>query len=247
MNRLRENAPYGVHERVRSLLAQEKPGLLLDIPSGEGAFAFQAKRLGWQVQSADLDPSAFKNEGARGLMMDMNQTWPFSDEHFDCLVSIEGIEHVENPWHMLREANRILKPGGKLLLTTPNILSLKSRISTLLYGYPNYFSYMVERDQSGCELAVDHINPIGFLELRHVLARCGFRLEIIETNRYQKRRSILYQLLKFLVYTRGRRHTKTDGAKAKVRQMLLSPALLFGEDLVCKCEKIWSTEIASPS
>ena len=156
MNGLREDAPYGVHERVLSLLAQEKPGLLLDIPAGEGAFACRAKRLGWQVQCADFDPSSLKVSPVKGLVMDMNLTWPFSDERFNFLVSIEGIEHIENPWHMLREANRVLKPGGKLFLTTPNILSLKSRISTLLYGYPNYFSYMVERDQSGRELAVDH-------------------------------------------------------------------------------------------
>ena len=238
MNKPRAKAAYGVHERVLSLLVEEKPGLLLDIPAGDGAFAHQAKRLGWQVQSADLVLSAFKVDGVRVLVMDMNQTWPFSNDRFDYLVSIEGIEHVENPWHILREANRVLKPNGKLFLTTPNVLSLKSRISTLLYGYPNYFFYMVERDRWGGELAVDHINPIGFLELRHVLARCGFRLEIIETNRYQKRRSIFYQLLKFLIYTRGWRHTKIDAAKAKVRLMLLSPALLFGEILVCKCEKI---------
>ena len=236
-----------VHERVLSFLAQEKPGLLLDIPAGEGAFAFHAKRLGWQAQCADLEFSTLKSSEGTALVMDMNQTWPFLDGHFDCLVSIEGIEHIENPWHMLREANRVLKPGGKLLLTTPNILSLKSRVSTLLYGYPNYFFYMVERDQWGSELTVDHINPVGFLELRHVLARSGFRFEIIETNRYQKRYSLFYQLLKFLVHTRGRRHCKTDGAKAKVRQILLSPALLFGEILVCKCEKIRSTEITNLS
>ena len=240
MNEPCERASPGVHERVLSLLTQEKPGVLLDLPSGEGSFACQAKRAGWQVQCADFDVSSLNVSPVKGLMMDMNRMWPFSDERFDCLVSIEGIEHVENPWHVLREANRVLKPGGKLLLTTPNVLSLKSRVTNLFYGYPKWFSYMAERDQLGREAAVEHINPIGFLELRHVLARVGFQLETIETNRYEKRRSLFYQLLRLLLHTRKLRYRKTD--KWKIRQMLLSPTVLFGDILVCKCVKTRPTE-----
>jgi len=157
---------------------------------------------------------------------------------FDYVVSVEAIEHLENPWHVVREANRVLKQGGKLLITTPNILTIKSRLSYLLYGYPNYFHYMIEhhpdrRDES----AIDHINPVSFLELRHILSRNGFQIEAIEANRYFKRCSMLYQLLRLLLFSRGRSHARNDKAKASVRQTLLSAVLLFGEILVLKARK----------
>ena len=95
----------------------------------------------------------------------------------------------------VREANRVLKTQGTLILTTPNILSIRSRLSYLLRGYPNYFTYMVQRDsRSTEERPIDHINPIGFLELRHILARCGFNVRQVAANRLQKRSSVVSSL-----------------------------------------------------
>lgn len=171
----------------------------------------------------------------------MNQPWPFDSERFDYVVSIEAVEHLENPWHMMREANRVLRIGGKLLVTTPNVLSIRSRLSYLLYGYPNYFHYMIEQEPDRRkELPVDHINPVGFLELRHVLARCGFVVEDIRTNRFVKPRSLAYGFVKRLLHMRGKTHARNDSAKAQVRQWLLSDPLLFGEILIIKAVKAGS-------
>ena len=123
-------------------------------------------------------------------------------------------------------------------MSTPNILSIKSRLSNLLYGYPNYFNYMIERDErSNQELPVDHINPIGFLELRHILARSGFWIEQVTTNHYQKRYSLLYRLIKALVQTRGRSSAR-DSARGGVRRQLLSDEILFGENLIIVARKL---------
>jgi hypothetical protein len=140
---------------------------------------------------------------------------------------------------MIWEAARVLRAGGKLFLTTPNILSIKSRISGLLYGYPNYFTAMVNHDpKTNKELPVDHINPVSFFELRHILARNGFSIERVETNRCLKTRSLLYQLLRLLLHTRGKSQVLHDKAKARVRELVLSAPLLFGEILIVQARKL---------
>ena len=234
----RPDAATLVHDQVLALLVPEKPGLVLDVPAGEGAFAVRARESGIEVQCGDLDISRFRVKGIECRHIDLNKGWPYASEMFDCVVSIEAVEHLENPWHLIREANRVLRPGGKLLVTTPNVLSIRSRLSYLLYGYPNYFHYMIERD-SGTEKErpVDHINPVGFLELRHVLARSGFRVEQICANRLLKQRSLTYRLIRQLVRKRGRTHGREDPAKSQVRDVLLSDPLLFGEILIVKAAK----------
>ena len=171
----RPDAAALVHEKVLSLLLTEKPGLILDIPAGQGAFAAKARESGYEVRCGDIDVSRFKVHGIKCNQVDLNKLWPYTSSMFDYVVSIEAIEHLENPWHVVREANRVLRLGGKLLITTPNILTIKSRLSYLLHGYPNYFHYMIEHEPDRqTESPIDHINPVSFLELRHILSRNGF-------------------------------------------------------------------------
>jgi len=234
----RPDAAAFVHDQVLALLVPDKPGLVLDVPAGEGAFAARARASGIEVQCGDLDVSRFKVKGIECRPFDLNQQWPYSSEMFDCVVSIEAIEHLESPWHFAREANRVLRPGGKLLVTTPNVLSIRSRLSYLLYGYPNYFHYMIVQDPgTENERPVDHINPVGFLELRHVLARSGFRVEQVCANRLVKQEALTYRLIRHLLRMRGRTHGRKDPAKAQVREILLSDPLLFGEILIVKAVK----------
>jgi 2-polyprenyl-3-methyl-5-hydroxy-6-metoxy-1,4-benzoquinol methylase len=66
--------------------------------------------------------------------------YPYGDASFDTVLCCELIEHLfADPMHMMSEINRILKPGGHLVLTTPNIGSLRS-VSAILLGYhPAFF------------------------------------------------------------------------------------------------------------
>ena len=66
--------------------------------------------------------------------------FPYPDEHFSTVLCCELIEHLfEDPMHLMSEVNRILKPGGHLVLTTPNIAALRG-IAAILQGYhPGFF------------------------------------------------------------------------------------------------------------
>ena len=226
-----------VHAKVLALLDGVR-GRLLDAPAGEGALAAGAARQGFEVSCADIDPSRFKLDGIHCERLDLDERWPYENGLFDAVVSIEAVEHLENPWHLMREAARVLKAGGLFILTTPNVLTIRSRLSYLLYGYPNYFHYMIEADGAGRgERPVDHINPIGFLELRHILSRCGFRVETLEANRLVKRGSPIFRFIRTILRTRGRSHVRENPSKARVRDLLLSDILLFGEILIIKARK----------
>jgi len=231
-------APF-VHEKIRVMLDGEPRGLLLDAPAGKGAFALEAKRLGYEVTCGDIECARFEAEGLQCERVDLNHAWPYGDARFDAVACIEAIEHLENPWLMVREANRVLKRGGVFLVTTPNVLSIKSRMSYLLNGYPNYFYFGVTHSPDfDEELPIDHINPVGFLELRHILARNGFHIEAIDTNRYVHRNRLLTKILKFFIRNRWRRRTRNNPAEIELRTLMLSPAILYGEILLVKARKV---------
>ena len=212
---------------------------VLDLPSGTGALTHMLLESGIEAVSADLNPEGFVVPGRSCVQADLNATLPFADGDFDGFACIEGIEHIENPHLLAREANRVLKPGGRIYISTPNVLSIRSRLSYLLRGYPDQFHYMIEVDkETGVEQPVAHINPIGYLELRYTLSLWGFHVDLVETNQPVKQGSLVYRLLRAVLQMRGRRAAASSAHTAQVRRVLLSDTVLFGEALIVGAKKI---------
>ena len=69
------------------------------------------------------------------IRADLNGPTPFPAKNFDVVVAIEIIEHLENPRRVLRELSRIVKPGGLLVISTPNSESLRSLLSLVIRGH----------------------------------------------------------------------------------------------------------------
>jgi 2-polyprenyl-3-methyl-5-hydroxy-6-metoxy-1,4-benzoquinol methylase len=229
----RISAP-GIFEKVIEILSAQGPldgKKILDAPAGEGAFAqtLLRRRLGLEISCGDLDPQQFKLQGVACAMVDLNRTLPYADDSFDLYTCIEGIEHLENPFHLAREANRVLRTGGSLVVTTPNVASIRSRLQYLLYGAANTFDYMVG--------AAWHINPVSYIELRHILENNGFVVQAVETNELSKTGSLLHQCLKPLIRSRGRSWVKNNPKAAQVRAVLLDDKLLFGDILIVQAVK----------
>ena len=66
-----------------------------------------------------------RKQGIRVLKADAAKGLPFRAGHFDLVVSLDVIEHVFDPAEFLRELRRVLRPGGKLVVSTPNVRYLK--------------------------------------------------------------------------------------------------------------------------
>jgi SAM-dependent methyltransferase len=222
------NAP-GTQDKVLSLLASFPPGRVLDAPCGEGSVA-QKMPPGYSVFCVDIDEKYFKLKGVPFKKVDLNGRLPFDDGSFDYVVSIEGIEHLENPFSCIREFARVLKKGGRLIITTPNIMTIKSRTRFFFYGYHDFFRFITpdsdfRHGQPGYEH--QHINPMTFTELRYALMKAGLEVVGIHTNRYvrAKKLGILYPLIRRLTIGRTRHRAPHDPA-------LVSREILEGEILI---------------
>ena len=226
-----------VHDRAFRLMEEEPRGKVLDVPAGEGAFAERLEREKFEVLCGDIEMNRHLAGRRNLVLLDLDAGLPFKEASFDHVICLEGIEHLENPHRLIREMNRVLKPGGKCVLSTPNVLSMRSRISYLLYGYPNYFHLMVDADAvTGKENRIDHINPITFLELRYIAIQNGFEVERVDTNRLRGKRSPFFSLLKKIISMRGKRSAR-DPDRSRVRKTLLSDPILYGENLILKMRK----------
>jgi SAM-dependent methyltransferase len=87
----------------------------LDLGCRDGYWSRRLENDGYEVVAADIEPCYEK-----AIVVDANQRLPFSDAEFDLVWSSEVIEHLDNPVFSTEEMLRILKPNGKLVLTTPN-------------------------------------------------------------------------------------------------------------------------------
>jgi 2-polyprenyl-3-methyl-5-hydroxy-6-metoxy-1,4-benzoquinol methylase len=117
---------------------------VLEIGCGRGVFARYLAERGAEVVAADFSPAAVEHarrrlEGlhATALVADI-QDVPFPDGDFDVVVSQETLEHVPDPMLGLAELVRVTRPGGKLIVTTPNYLSLMGvwRLACKIVGKP---------------------------------------------------------------------------------------------------------------
>jgi 2-polyprenyl-3-methyl-5-hydroxy-6-metoxy-1,4-benzoquinol methylase len=103
---------------------------VLDIGCSIGATLRAAEQLGWKATGVDVSKSAInlcRNDGLDCHKVE-GVALPFASETFDLITHWHVIEHVENVSEALREWRRVLKPGGLMVLETPNSSFLKARL-----------------------------------------------------------------------------------------------------------------------
>lgn len=111
--------------------------------------------------------------------------FPYPDEHFATVLCCELIEHLEHdPMFLMSEVNRILKPGGHLVLTTPNIASLRA-IKAILMGYhPGFFpAYLKPCPNGGGEAR--HAREYTPQEIMMLFLDAGFEMTLLETGPFR--------------------------------------------------------------
>ncbi|MBN3037059.1 MAG: methyltransferase domain-containing protein [Candidatus Diapherotrites archaeon] len=218
------------HMKVAEMLGKpmQSPGCnarpkILDAGAGEGRLSVELKKRGFDVSACDILLENRFPQDIEYKRADLNEGIPYPDNYFDVVTCVELVEHLEDPWHLLTECNRVLKKGGAIVITTPNIINFYSRIAFLLKG--RFFCFGPNEMRRG-----DHINPVTIWEIRNILNDTGFGIETESCNR------------KFGL----------DGIKkgvAFIACMMLSPFLspkdtnlLRGEILIIKARKVKAVE-----
>ena len=112
--------------------------------------------------------------------------FPYPDGHFSTVLCCELIEHLtEDPMHLMSEINRIVKPGGHLVLTTPNIGSLRG-IAAILEGYhPGIFTAYI-RPRADGEVEARHNREYTPKEIERLLLNSGFAVTLLETGPFRQ-------------------------------------------------------------
>jgi len=170
---LEVHAHPAVHPAAVSMLERHAPqgAEVLDLGAGAGAFTQRIADHGFRVTGVDASAAEWTSD-LPFVQADLNGDW-VSKVHgkFDAVCCLEVIEHLENPWKLLRDIRSVLKPGGRLVLSTPNTTSFVSRLTFLRIGEFAFFGTP--------DLSYGHIRPLSPFETRNVAAQTNWR--IVET------------------------------------------------------------------
>jgi cyclopropane fatty-acyl-phospholipid synthase-like methyltransferase len=213
---------------------------VLDAPcGGAAALTLALQQQGVAAIGADLDADAKGKLGDAFVEANLDGELPWAEQTFDAVFSTEGIEHLENHYSFLREVNRILKPGGVLVLTTPNITALRSRMRFFGSGF---FGRDGRPLNESAWHPLHHIGLATFPELRYELRTCGFRIMEVH-HTHIKPVSYLYAIYApwIWIYTKLAFRKEKDPAQRERNKEILatltSPSLLFGECLLLVARK----------
>jgi SAM-dependent methyltransferase len=164
---------------------------ILDVGAGHGAFTKKLYELGYNVNACDLFPEEFQYDKVQCDRVDITQEFPYPDNEFDIAIAIEVSEHIHDHKMFFNELNRILKPGGKLYISTPNILSLKSRFRFLSCGFFYSFTELDKNNYNGLQ----HIGSLTYDQYHYLAIECKFLKPIIEIDKAQSTSKWLYYLI----------------------------------------------------
>jgi SAM-dependent methyltransferase len=137
------------------------------------------------LNACDRFPEHFACDAIPCNRLEFLSSLPYDDDTFDLVYTVEVIEHLRNPLDLLAEAYRVLRPGGKLIITTPNVLNVNSRLSYLLRGFFVLFGPL-SREETDAVGVYGHIMPLSYYYLDYFMRQEGFSNIELHVDRIKK-------------------------------------------------------------
>ncbi len=152
----------------------EKGDKLLDIGCGDGTVGYFAKNNYREVYGVDISDTALEIAEERGVItkkININdEALPFEDNHFDAAVCLDVIEHVFEPVDLIKETFRVLKNGGLLVISTPNIRYWHHLFDLVFTGKFPKTSGDTDHYDGG------HIRYFTYKDIEKILENIGFEI-----------------------------------------------------------------------
>lgn len=164
-------SPEPIRDAAWELAGKSARGHVVEVGSGAGGWIERLRQNPFveRVTAVDIvDDGAGTLDGVDFHLLDVSSSpLPCESASVDWVFAVEVVEHLANPRHFVREAHRCLRPGGRVLVTTPCNESLTARLSFLFRGY---FPAFCEHDyrMSG------HITPVTELDIQRMAREAGF-------------------------------------------------------------------------
>jgi len=184
MKEIKPIAMPGTHECFYKYFMQksfDRKVKILDVGAGHGFFAKILYDNGYETYACDLFPDNFWFDKIECKKVDITKNFPYPDDFFDLVIAIEVCDHINDHEVFFSEISRILKPDGQLILSTPNILSLKSRVRFLLRGF--YYSYKPLHPTNFDGL--QHVASLTLDQYNYIAVKNGFQKACFDIDKKQ--------------------------------------------------------------
>lgn len=165
-------------EIVLKAMALDRPsGRILDLGCGDGCFLEHATTrfaklapVGVDLSEGQIKKARTRMPGGHFVEGSLSKEFPFSDNEFDVIYCGEVIEHLYDPDFLLKEAFRVLRPGGYLYMTTPNLFAWYNRLLMLFGISPLFVEYSTKNSSVGygpLRRIKFSSQPVGHLRIFH--------------------------------------------------------------------------------
>jgi 2-polyprenyl-3-methyl-5-hydroxy-6-metoxy-1,4-benzoquinol methylase len=215
-------------------------GKVLDLGCGDGKTGKTLMDRGYVVESCDMDGDRFEFHNVIPFKKgNLNNQLPYNDKTFDCVILMEVIEHIYNPDFVISEISRVLNKGGVIILSTPNILNIGSRLRFLFEGSFDFFREPTLDFSKRFPAAIQnmHVIPWRYQELEYLLAKNGLVVEKFFTDKLKMNLmvpAILFTPLFWLQSLNKQGRTKKKGGVdySRINKILLSSEIMLGRHLI---------------
>ena len=253
-----EDNPRSIKYHVKQYLLNNanlfKGKRIIDFPAGNGVTSKLLKEVGADPIPFDLFPEYFELDDIECKRATITSGLPLEDHAADGLICQEGIEHFSDQFGAFKEFNRVLKPDGLLLITTPNYSNLRSKLSYLLSESERFNSTMppneldsiwMSQQHISSEIYFGHIFLIGIQKLRALGKLSGFKMKDFHFTRAKTTSLLLLPLFypfivlsNWITYKKNLRKNKDyDDATKKsvyreVYKLSINPKILVSGHLM---------------
>jgi SAM-dependent methyltransferase len=174
--------------------------------------------------------------------VDLTRRLPYPDARFDLVVLSEVAEHLPTIVPLVPEIGRVLRPGGHLVLSTPNVARLHSRWHFFWTGTHKLIRRRVGWDLSRDDLYAYHIGPVDFPLLHTLLHQSGLEIVRLDVTRLKLRHAWLLLTVPLVwiatrLETRERRPAERARGEKDLFRWMVHPAMLASEQLLLTARK----------